>query len=130
MSNYSMRTSEFSNIIIMTLSIDSRYSSSPFPSLQRHNTNPVISATKPTNPSAFPNYTYKDYQSSSAVNATRPTTEKPAATATATDSLTSVYTFPSLMKTNSRLQRSNTQPSTIDASSSAWRLFGVHRLLN
>lgn len=43
------------------------------------------------------------------------------------ESLTSIYTFPSLIKPNNNWQQ---QPSTIDSASSAWRLFGVHRLLN
>ena len=42
--------------------------------------------------------------------------------------LTSVYTFPSLMKPNNNWRQQ--QSSTVGSNSSGWRLFGVHRLLN
>ncbi len=41
--------------------------------------------------------------------------------------LTSIYTFPSLIKPNNNWRQ---QQTVIDSTSSAWRLFGVHRLLN
>jgi hypothetical protein len=42
--------------------------------------------------------------------------------------LTSIYTFPSLIKPSNNWRER--QPSSIDSNSSAWRLFGVQRLLN
>lgn len=96
--------------------------SSPFPSLQRYNTNPVISTSK------FPTqqpYTYKDYHAQSSAVPHR-TIDKYAEP----EPLTSLYTFPSLTKPNTNWRRTYQQPSTIDASSSAWRLFGVQRLLD
>ncbi|CAF3419346.1 unnamed protein product [Rotaria sp. Silwood1] len=93
----------------------------PFPSLQRYNTNPVISTNKQSISNPQQNFTYKDYQSSSSSSAIN----KPPQT----EPLTSLYTFPSLIKTNNNWRRPNQQQQpTID--SSAWRLFGVHRLLN
>jgi hypothetical protein len=41
--------------------------------------------------------------------------------------LTSIYTFPSLIKPSNNWRQ---QQTTIDSTSSGWRLFGVHRLLN
>jgi len=88
--------------------------SSPFPSLQRYNTNPVLSTNKQT-------YTYKDYQAESAINPNQKIDKfaQP-------EPLTSLYTFPSLMKPNNNWRKPYSQPSTIEGSSSAWRLFGVH----
>ncbi|CAF0830192.1 unnamed protein product [Rotaria sordida] len=93
----------------------------PFPSLQRYNTNPVISTNKQSISNPQQNYTYKGYQSSlSSINK-----------ASEPEPLTSIYTFPSLIKTNNNWRRPHQQQQpTIDSSSSAWRLFGVNRLLN
>lgn len=44
-----------------------------------------------------------------------------------TEPLTSLYTFPSLIKPSNNWQP---HPSAIESNSSAWRVFGVHRLLN
>jgi hypothetical protein len=41
--------------------------------------------------------------------------------------LTSIYTFPSLIKPSNDWRQ---QSSTFDSNSSGWKLFGVHRLLN
>ncbi len=83
---------------------------SPFPSLQRYNTNSII----PIN-----------HQSSS-MNDFRRTIETVPAVSKS-EPLTSIYTFPSLMKPTNNWHQ---QQQTIDSASSAWRLFGVRRLLN
>jgi hypothetical protein len=110
--NYSVKISKIS----FPIHYNSFLSCSPFPSLQRYNTNPVISTTKPTP------FTYKDYQTGSANNPHRvvDTHSEP-------EPLTSIYTFPSLIKPTNNWRK---PPSTIDAPSSAWRLFGVNRVLN
>ncbi|CAF0904921.1 unnamed protein product [Adineta ricciae] len=96
----------------------------PFPSLQRYNTNAGISTNKQLPPQT---YTYKDYQSST-INNSRPNLLAPSSQP---PPLTSLYTFPSLLKPTNHWRRSpqqQQQSSTIDASSSGWRVFGVHRL--
>ena len=93
---------------------------SPFPSLQRYHTNPAIPTT-----TAQP-YTLKDYQSGSANNSRRV-----AETSSEPVPLTSIYTFPSLVKPPvNNWRKPHSQPSAIDRTSSAWRLFGVNRVLN
>ncbi len=82
----------------------------------------MISTTKSNLPQT---YTYKDYQSGSINNLRRPIDNH-----SEPEPLTSIYTFPSLIKTNNNWRKPHQQQSTIDASSSAWRLFGVNRLLN
>ncbi len=82
----------------------------------------MISTTKPSPPQ---NYTYKDYQLASTNNPSRTVDNL-----SGPEPLTSIYTFPSLIKPNNNWRKPYQQPSTIDGSSSAWRLFGVHRLLN
>jgi hypothetical protein len=98
---------------------------SPFPSLQRYNTNLAITANKQTVLNPSQNYTYKDYQSSSA-NHLRPNVDA----SSQPQPLTAIYTFPSLLKPNNNNWRKpqQQQQSTIDASSSAWRVFGVNHL--
>ena len=44
--------------------------------------------------------------------------------------LTSIYTFPSLIKPTSNWRKTHQQTTPIDATSSAWRLFGLQRLHN
>lgn len=95
---------------------------SPFPSLQRYNTNPVISTTKPNPPQT---YTYKDYQAELSTNPRRVIDKL-----SEPEPLTSIYTFPSLMKPTNNWRKTYSEPTHIDSSSSAWRLFGVNRLLN
>lgn len=76
------------------------------------------------------NFTYKDYQSASAQPGTR---HHQPETQTKSEPLTSIYTFPSLIKPNAaRWQRTTNSSATskVDATSSAWRLFGINRLTN
>jgi hypothetical protein len=115
-------STRISTISCWFVSINCLFSFSPFPSLQRYNTNPAISTTKPNPP---PTYTYKDYQSASINNPRRNVEHQ-----SEPEPLTSIYTFPSLIKPNNNWRAPQSQPSTIDGSSSAWRLFGVHRLLH
>ncbi len=82
-----------------------------FLSLQRNKTNPIID---------------KHHQSLSMADYRRtietvPPVVKP-------ESLTSIYTFPSLIKPSNHWREQ--QSATIDSNSSAWKLFGVQRLLN
>ena len=83
---------------------------SPFPSLQRYNTNPFI----PTNHQSLLMNNYRR-TGESVPNPSEP------------EPLTSVYTFPSLIKPSNNWRQ---QQSTIDSASSAWRLFGVQRIIN
>lgn len=83
----------------------------PFPSLQRNNTNPIIPIHH--HQSTLNN----DYRRT--IETVPPVIKQ--------DPLTSVYTFPSLIKPNNNWLQ---QPSKMDSTSSAWRLFGVHRLLH
>ncbi|CAF4395495.1 unnamed protein product [Rotaria socialis] len=100
----------------------------PFPSLQRYNTNPVMSSNKQSTANPQQNFTYKEYQSSSTVSAPP---QRNFEIPSKSESLTSIYTFPSLVKTNANWRRPQQQQTTYDGSSSStWRLFGVHRLLN
>jgi len=112
-----------SMISLLLISMKFFFLFSPFPSLQRYNSNPVISTTKPNLPQT---YTYKDYQSGLTNNFRRPVDNHHSEP----EPLTSMYKFPSLLKTNNNWRKPHQQQSTIDASSSAWRLFGVNRLLN
>jgi hypothetical protein len=98
-------------IFLYLFSIIIRYYFSPFPSLQRYNTNPII----PINPQPLLMNNYRRTVES-VPNISKPETP-----------LTSVYTFPSLIKPSNNWRQ---QQSTIDSTSSAWRLFGVQRLLN
>ncbi|CAF4517847.1 unnamed protein product [Rotaria sp. Silwood2] len=77
----------------------------PFSSLQRHNTTSII-----------PTY----YQPSSTNEYRRTIESIPPVSKPETN--TSVYTFPSVIKSTNNLYQ---RQSTIDSSSSAWRLFGV-----
>lgn len=99
---------------------------SPFPSLQRYNTNPVIPTNKQLTNNSQQNYTYKDYQSSALSNVP----PKPIDNPPKQEPLTSIYTFPSLVKPTPNWRRPYQQQPTADGTSSAWRLFGVRRLLN
>jgi hypothetical protein len=94
----------FSIIIIIGFSI------SPYPSLQRYNTNPII----PINHQSLPMNNYRR-------------TIETVPVVTKQEPLTAIYTFPSLIKQSNNWRQ---QQSTIDSTSSAWRLFGVHGLLN
>jgi hypothetical protein len=81
-----------------------------FLSLQRSNTNLSID---------------KNRQSSSIAHNRRPT--ETASMVVKPEPLTSIYTFPSLIKPSNDWRQ---QSSTFDSNSSGWKLFGVHRLLN
>jgi hypothetical protein len=83
---------------------------SPFPSLQRYKTNPIIPTTHETLPMSEYRRTIE----------TVPIVSKQ-------QPLTSIYTFPSLIKPNNNWHQQQTR---IDSTSSAWKLFGAHGLLN
>ncbi|UJR37170.1 hypothetical protein I4U23_029879 [Adineta vaga] len=97
----------------------------PFPSLQRYNSNTVIPSDKQTTTNPSQTYTYKDYQASTRNNS-RPSLVEPSQP----PPLTSLYTFPSLLKPTSHWRRSpqHQQQPTMDGSSSGWRVFGVHHV--
>jgi len=99
------RTNLYSIIIIII-----GFSISPFPSLQRYNTNPII----PINHESLPMDAYRR-------------TIETVPVVTKQEPLTSIYTFPSLNKQSNNWRQ---QQSRIDSASSAWRVFGVHGLLN
>ena len=119
--NYSMKISAIISSVFLL--IHSRLCSSPFPSLQRYNTNPSIATTK-SNPSQV--YTFKDYQSATVNN----NIHRPNETRAEPEPLTSIYTFPSLVKPTNNWRKTHQQSSPIDATSSAWRLFGLQHLHN
>ncbi|CAF0800362.1 unnamed protein product [Adineta steineri] len=102
----------------------------PFPSLQRYNTNPIITPDKQTISKSPLNFTYQNYQSTTYNNSHQnivvPTPPPPPPS----QPLTSIYTFPSLIKPASNWSKpppvpQHQQKATMNAASSGWRLFGV-----
>ncbi|CAF4590023.1 unnamed protein product, partial [Rotaria magnacalcarata] len=75
-----------------------------------------MSSNKQSTVNPQQNFTYKEYQSSSIVSAPP---QRNLEIPSKPESLTSIYTFPSLVKTNANWRRPQQQQATYDGSSSS-----------